>query len=836
MKFLMELDIFSKAFQQYEWQFQWSHPIGNAVIAHHDGAVSVMVAWSGLDCELHTLEEKTDRFRHIYQVMEQYNAQYYYEHHLWRELDDSLLHSYIDTCNQFTRAKAWGIWARQELARHLSQYSMSNQVATVITLPMTKHPVRRRNLLKLQIEMAKRLIGHATVIANLLPQGKIVSVNRYASRIVQTLDRPSFLRNPNVVLNENYLINEQLVRERPKLDMDRMNLRVGKVLAKVFVIWLPPDADHGDFLSAVSKITCPMHITQIVKPVDRKKTVESAEKSVDTDAGMMGKRGRTSQSNKISQQELFAEHVESNNLPVFRNIMVVTLYGTEEQIAYYSDEIVDFFTGPGSIGSIKDAPYLQDNYFIVSQPGMGYTSKVMRPPDHLWQVANSAPVQVRDIGARLADGTPDTESVRLTSASETATFSFRRKALASMVSIAISRGGKDMQAGHRITELNPLGVDFAIFEMHPSHKWTTEALGGPYYTIDENTSINPFPPYTVATNSLTKMLDEELASGTVQALAFVLTERMELTLFEEVVAKMALQYLYVHRHPKKLGPNLVDFKAAIKNLLDDGEFEGDEIEAAKTMVGTVSSLLKLPIGKAMCVAENIDFETSIIGFDFSHIAAVSKKTMTYYIILLSVRLFYSGMHKSNHKYLVLNDMSIFLEEYPEVLGKLIRLIAFMGAKKSFFVWLISQETSSLDYVDEGILKQIANIDFLFRQKDHDEFAERFQIPEGVLNTWKAFENPVEKDYRPMISKQADSYHDLHLTFPLSLRLHYGSSPDELELKSIIEKTITDPWLRIKALKSAIDERKRLREKQINQFAKSAILKRDNEHIDEVNHA
>jgi hypothetical protein len=436
---------------------------------------------------------------------------------------------------------------------------------------------------------------------------------------------------------------------------------------------------------------------------------------------------------------------------------------------------------------------------------MGYQTSVLRPPDHLWQVANTAPVQTYRQGAVDQDGYPLAESVRLTSTYQATAFSNTNKVLASIITTAMSRGGKDMQAAIRTAELAPLGVDFGFMEFLPTHKWNIEALGGRYYTLDDTASVNPFPPYSLATGSGEEPLPSVIAGGTVQALAFLLTERMSLNTEEEACASLALQALYFGDTQTGDSPNLEDYRDSMAYLLEHDCYEGAEEDAARLMISKLSSLLKLPIGRRICQADTIEFDNGIIGFDLSKIGEHSPQLMKFFLVFISLRLAFAGMRTRNRSYVVLNDMSVFIKQFPEIIGPLCSQITKMGAKQNLFLWVITQETTDVDVIDKGIIRNIPIRDSLFRVTGHQELADHFRMPDGVVDVWRTFAYPAEFDYRQMIASEGDEFYDLYLTFPESLLAHGSSAPKDLDLKAQIDGRIKDPYDRIAQI---IEARKR----------------------------
>jgi hypothetical protein len=89
--------------RQYADLYSWSHPYGDYVICHQDGASSVALAWDGFDTEMSTLAETANKWTELYTLIGLLGLDYCPEFHFYRESDSSLADEYLEQSSKMIR-------------------------------------------------------------------------------------------------------------------------------------------------------------------------------------------------------------------------------------------------------------------------------------------------------------------------------------------------------------------------------------------------------------------------------------------------------------------------------------------------------------------------------------------------------------------------------------------------------------------------------------------------------------------------------------------------------------------------------------------------------------
>jgi len=358
--------------KHYSDYYTWSHPLGNYCIAHSDGAVSVMIAWQGIDTEIMTEDEKHAHYESLITFFEQLDSDYVYEQHLWREWDDSVAQRYLELNKSVERSKEFINFIRDEHAQHLSLYGMTNTAGLVITAIPSKtflSALRLKKQLKGQSLLADKLIDHAKEIINYLSGAQLLPFSEYRRRIVQSFDRTQDFRqlspsnhNPQIPLNE------QIVSYVP--EVKNACLVNQTVCTKVLFIYLYPDAYAG-WIEQLAQVNVAAHIVQILQPVDTLKAMSDSERSSNFAEGTASKKGADMQRRQMQDMNEFRSFVADNNLRIIKNAYIVHLHGESDEVDALSKSLSALINKDGQV---RANDYMQLPYFRVAQPGQGYLS------------------------------------------------------------------------------------------------------------------------------------------------------------------------------------------------------------------------------------------------------------------------------------------------------------------------------------------------------------------------------------------------------------------------------------------------------------------------------
>jgi len=770
----------------YQHNFTWSHPLGEFCLAHTDGAVSCLIYWEGINSDLLTPIELESQFNQLLSLLHALPDDYCFEFHLWREYDSAPVDAYLNLNHQIIRNHEFAHFVRQENAQHLHQYAMTNTVGLVITskpkfslLPSAKGQLKR------QARAAQRLSNNIQGFLRHLPGATVADVGEYCARIYQTTHRQAFSSGHEFHYDPRYLLNEQLIAEKPQLIDDHL-VQSGSVIKTLF-LYLYPDAFPA-WTKTITQQPCPLHISAIVQPIDTKRAMTKSESDADLSEGLMSRRGRDYDEKGLNDMSGFRAFVADNGLQIFKNAFIINLYGPPEHSEQISHELVDWIGSNG--GQVRHADYLQYPYYRFSQPGQGYLNSLMRP-DHSKQVANMLPVQVYDTG----DDSP--ESMRLGAARQVVNFDFTRKEVAHAFTAAMTRGGKGVDAVTTIAELYPMGSDFSIIEVGSSYRWLVESFGGSYTKIDPGEmAINPLPPYAVSDPEKELPLNVAIASGTVNSLAFLLTDgKTELDVHQDAASQLALQFCYAVPDKACDTPTLEHYLNALRVAKDYND-RPEQLRAAADMSAKLDSFLSTQAGRLFLEKDTLALSDGIVGVDLKDVEKASPKLLQFYLVFISLKLTFNAFASRNRAFIVLDELHKFVKSKPEIVGKLVSEIVRMGAKENTFLWLISQGIEEVEAIERSVIENMPMRNLLYRTGGHDDIAERIGMPEGPRTTWEGFEYPVGKPFRPAIRSIGDDYYNLHLTFPKSLLDLADTSPAALTLKDKIGRDTKDPIERL----------------------------------------
>ena len=785
--------------RRYADLYTWSHPYGDYAIAHADGAVSVLIEWTGLDTELLTESERAQRFGDLYTVLGSIGAGYCAEFHLWREADASLAEEYLARNADISRGGNLAIPVREAMAAHLGRYGMSNEVGLVLTrlpgrqdwltvvMDLFALGVRRR--LVHQATHAEALVRRARALAAKLPGARLAGSARYMARVIQSHDREAFARGTQWRHEPRMDLAEQLLREAPRLEDGQV--RVGRARTKVLYVYLYPDAAPAWF-TGMAALPIPMHVCQIVIPVDTRRSLKASERAGDLAEGSMGRRGHSVARQTLLDLAGFQGFVTGNGLHIYKNAYLVHLHGAADELDEQERALTDWIESGG--GQVRAADYAQLPYFRAGQPGQGYRAPILRP-DHTWQIANMAPVQVYRQGER------NPESLRLGAAGTLIGFGLTTQTVPHSFTVAITGGGKGVEKVATIAETYPFGIDWYIAEIGESYKWVVEGFGGVYSKIDPtSTVVNPLPPYSVADVDAAYPLDAVVAGGTVNALSFLLTDgATELSAHQTAAAQAALQLLYAIPDRARGAPTLPDFLVELEECARELESEPQR-HAARAMGHNLASFLETAEGRIFGNDDNLVLSEGITGVDLKEVDRASPKLLKFYLVFLALRFNHLAFARRNPARVLLDEMHKFVAIAPQVMGRLISELARMGRKDAAAIDLVTQGIAEIDVIEAEILNSMPLRTLLYRSDGWEEIAGRIAMPAGPLAVWKSFPYPLSLPYRPALKGVGQDYYTLHCTFPPLVLDLAATSPRDLDLKDEIGSRLIDPLERLRAFR------------------------------------
>ena len=774
--------------RRHERRYTWSHPIGEHAIAHKDGAVSLMVSLPGVDAELLDDAERERAWTAWYRLLSQLPAGCALELHCWREPDRSLADRYLAREGELARAAGFAAYIRRCHAERLAAYARGNQVAMVLVRqPPARRWWRAGAMLSHQATAADALLGVAERMRRALRAGRLCTADEYCERILQSMSR----RRPDgrFRIEPQLLLSEQLIAEAPRVADGCVELAGRRT--KVALLHMYPDASPGWAVPLLS-LPATLHVCQVILGADTQRQMQRAERAEDLIEGMASRRGRERSARGIGDLAAFRRFVVDHDLQIFRNCYVIHVHADvgeagAERLSATMETLAQQLQRAGA--EMRTADYMQLPFFRAAQPGQGYRAPMFRP-DHSWQVADMMPLQVYRQGV---DDAP--ESLRLGTGSQLVGFSLSDERVAHSFTVAMTGAGKGVDKGMTILETFPFGIDWYIAEVGQSYRWVVEALGGVYTTIDPDRNVvNPMPPFSAARADAELPLDAKLVGGTIAALAFLLTggESTALSAHQNAAAQLCLQMLYAARRGGDGQPTLADYAGEVAAA--DYFHNVEQRDAAARMAANLESFLATAEGRLFSRPDNLVLSERITGVDLKEVSAASAELLKFYMVFLSVRMGQLAACRDVKARILLDEMHVFANAFPEIIGALISGVARMGRKELSYIDIVTQGIREIDCIETEILNSMPLRSLLYRPDGHDEIAARIAMRPAVVGAWKRFPYPEKLDYRPALRSVGDEWHNLHLVFSPEALAMVDTS--RLEHKNRIAERVSDPKERI----------------------------------------
>ncbi len=751
--------------------YTWSHGLSESVVAHGDGAASLAILWNGLDGEFEDRAGRSREWAAIERVLDRLPEQYWLEFHLWRERRADAARDYLAHYEQATRKSPFAATMRQAIAEHLAPHFLVNVVALIVgRLPRMEAGVRRA--LNGQARRAKELEALAAELASLLPGGRIATVHEYAGLVQRSYDK-----GPALAAFDPWLsLAEQLVVVPPR--PQRRALDVDGRVVRMHYLHLYPEVDSAWILPSVSG-SISLHVSQVVMPATTERALRASERADRLAQGGLANKGRERQLAALKEMQHFRQEVADHDWRVHRNAYMVCAE-IENVPAAALTQLIEGLQGRG--GRVRDDDFVQLPFFRVSQPGQGYRAPIWRP-DHAALIAAMAPTQV------FRAGSPHPESLRLGLASQPLHFDYSHQVVAHGFTVAMTGAGKGVDKVATMIETYPFGVDWYVLEIGSTYRWAVEALGGRYTRIDPGTcAVNPLPRRAPGAAGL----DPLLASGTLNILAFILTDgRTLLDFHEQAAGAAALTRLYGTDAPTD--PGLADFLVSLEELTD---VSPEQRQAAHVMAANLHSFLETPEGRIFAGPDNVHLSPGISGVDLRDVDRASPKLLTFYLVFLCLRFLNLAFANRNQARVLLDEIHRFVAHAPGVLSRLVSEIARMGRKEAAAVDIVTQGLAEIDLMEKEIVNSMPLRSLLYRNDGWEEIAARIGMPERALQLWRRLPFPLNLPWRPAIRSVGPEYYGLRLTFPRMVLALADTTPEGLARKERLGAESSDPLARL----------------------------------------
>ena len=776
----------------YSRYLSWRGLVDDHVISHEDGRVSLMIEWSGLDCQMNSYQDRSDSFSKLFRYLDKLPTGIISEFHFWREFDESVAERYLEQNKRIIRSHEIGTKIRHLLAEHIAPYGKSNRVAIVLS----KSPYTDKNLtdivryifstkskaLDSNLHLNSALLKEkANDILRFLPDSKIVKADKYLSSINQTINRNGFINKQEKRIDYRFPLADQLLYQAPNVRNGQV--WVDNVPSKTLLVYMMPENTDPNWFLSLSTLSIPVHVSQIISPRNTKKDIQKSTKK--------SRREVAELNSKLSDEEFllksaraakaYREYLVNNNLKSFDHCYIIQLFGTEEQNNKVSKEIFDLIKDQG--GEVRDHDDLQLHFWRIALPGMGYYSQYFRE-DSTDVAAYMSPVIVHD------EGLENPEILRLCTNQQLAGFGFLQHKVRNGISIAMTGAGKGTEKGLEILETYPLGLDWYIAEMGETYPWIVEGFGGNYIRIDpDKTVVNPLPLFSLADNQKDEPLPTSLVTGTINSLAFLLTDGLvDLTKAQSSAGNRALQNLYrdTNNENDRTAPNLKDLLDSFKKCDYINE---EQSIAAKGMASKLECFLDDSFGQIFTGDDNLDITPGITGVDFNKLSGMPQM-LEFYLVFVSLRFaqmaFYSRTQPAR---VLLDELHKFIDASPIVVGRLIREISRMGRKEDASIDLVTQNITEINVIDKEVITSATLRNIMYRQDGHSEIAKVLELPDHITDKWSQWLNPESEhlDYRNSMRSVHGRYYETRLMFPQIFLDIMTTNPDELAMKEHIKK-------------------------------------------------
>jgi len=745
----------------YSDYFSWDTYLDDYCMAHSNGRVSLMFEWKGIDNSLFSESEHLEEIKHRLDLLKSYGHSLVIEHHFFREIDDVVIDAYLKQSKKVIRGHDLAIPIREAMAGHIRGKVRKNSVYVVLSVSAeqtAKFSLKRINVsgvkrrLNKLTALKKRLHGIYRGLEGFYPGARLLSIDEYCQRIIQSTNRQLFYGH-DFIPDYRFDLAEQLVQEKPVLTENGV-LKIGNHYTKVVLIQNYPNLDPAWFLNLSSGETS-IHVSQILIPKDLSKALDKSADEADTTEQTMGKKGVDAAVSTIKDANNYRGYIRENGLTVMDNVFIVHIHDESEQVVINEfDKLEKWINREG--GLARGNADIQSHFFRVAAPGLGSDTQFIRE-DHSLTIAAMLPFSSFDSG-----NIKDPDSIRMTSSYTAVGFSPTKLTVGHQIVVGATGGGKGTELGTEIAETFPLGMDTYICEFGDTQKWLVEGFGGSYTRVDpDKISINPLPQYSYFKQG---KLASNIVSGTNEGLGLLMLEEdRSLNNAEQVIADRVLLSLYVDAKPSatKQAPLLTDYLEVLKTI----EVDNDSQKMARSsMYENLFNFLKTSVGQGFCRQDNLNLSPGITGVD---LMGVPKNLLIFYMTFVSIR--FAQMAFASPSKLVkiwLDELHEPMDVAPEPTRRLVRIVNRMGRKEGGFIGLSTQGIKEIELIDPETITSSPVHTLMARADQWDEIKRKLSIPDAAAEVWKAYSRDFDNmNYRSCLKRMNGRYYDLYLSFP-----------------------------------------------------------------------
>lgn len=771
----------AKGFQD---RFSWLHRLGDYVIAHTDGSISVLVSLKGVDTCFHSLEELQQAYSPFANVLQNLPKNLLLEWHLWREYDDTKSQDYLRKQEQVTRGYAISHLVRTSLAAHLKPYTVTNHLGLVITLapergviPHLRRMTSQGYRVKAQEQAVTELLDIAQRMAFHL-QGEVEPVERFSEAIQRSYHRDRFDEGQNIQLSlsDRFPWNYQLVSVKPDYLPESGVLKVNQTFTWVGLLKTTPEHIYSNFGQSLMSLIrgghlgsgeIDIHICYLTTLGNAKQSAAKSEKDARDTQNLQQSSGGVFNTKRANDAQGFAQDVADHEMSVLNNCWIIHIHSKvltrlQQRVAEIREQLDK---ANAHLVSNEDISWA---YWRVAMPGQGHWNRFWRMHSHPY-CAYMVP------GIKFGRGAEEATSLRMTAAGEAISIHHDPYKATHASIIGKTGTGKGAIKTLEIIETGSLDTDWYIIEKGSTHLFTVAALGGIYIKIDPGKHvINPFPTYQEVDTETGEHFSEYV-EGFIKGIGFALVgsggfEALSGAKVEhyKAVAEKALLMLYEtpERAQATLAPNLRDYLGRLQQYQDPKiTANAHQRAAAVEMASHLESFLDTARGRIFTQETNLTIKPGIVGLDFSLLENQPE--------MAAAMLAFTCMRFASYAYFGKRKSRVLLEECHAFSSNrsvvnLAKNIATMGRKNSCSIEISGQSYKQFEGFNE-LDEQLCMRSQFFVTSGHEEVAESSQMPSEALAEWKNFEDPDRRSsnrtYRNLLLGYNEDWYQLVITLP-----------------------------------------------------------------------
>lgn len=784
----------------YQDLFSWRYPVTDQVVGHHDGVISVAVLYDGFHLEVKTPEQRRAILAAAHNALGNLPDDIVHERHLWRQPESVPAKAYYERHQSAVRCQEVAERVRRDMANHHASLGMTNRVAMVFSRSVSTKGVGQ---FRKQEKAAEQLIKALRSLLSVLPGARLASVQEYGHLVQYTNDwalhEEPLLRQTDF----RFHLNETWTAPRPVYDADHGFTRMGERWLWTGLMDLYPDEVYwgwADFFADAQGVR--LHLAQITQTGNKRKAINDAEKAEKSDREMLGRRGSTLLSGKVTDVAGYRQYLAAGNQDVINNTYIVSVVSDDAEALYHLvDRVKNHIQNQGA--RIQDSEAIQMACYRWSHPGQGYTRRFSRP-DASDLVSAMCPWLTHDPGTGGAD------HMRLSAQGKLVTYHYPEGAANHGFVAGKTRSGKGVEAVARLLESYPLGLNHYIIEAGGSFRWPIKALGGNYIVLDPDKHvINPFPDYQLVQDMARAKglgandIPPSLVGPTIAGLALILTggyidfddDGLPDGHHYKSRAETAMRALYNSPDDAQNAPTFIDYLAVVHLLLDESDDPLDQA-SYRFLRDNIESFLTTSAGERFAEGEDtLDLTGDLIGVDIKPLVdSKDSQLLSIYLTTIFLRLGQKVIANRDPAQLSIDEYHLPAQLAPELTASLTSIAVRMWAKENGRFEALSQGAEDVA-VDPIVLEQISHRQFMYMEGGHEHVRTKFNLPDLLFERFTQFPEPslAALPYRQAIRTLGDHAWEFNITLPEWMLLLGETSPEALTLKEQLEQEFPGPF-------------------------------------------